>query len=717
MSAVEGDVLAQGDAAIIDECRDRYSRATDAESANRTEAITDLKFGDGDQWAQNLRDERFKDGRPYLTINLTDAMVRRVTNACRENRPRIKVHPVGDGADVQTAKVVDGLIRHIEATSGADYAYDTAVESAVRGGWGYIGIEGDYIDSNSFDQELKIIPFPNPFMCYMDPASRAPDGSDAEWFIESQMIKRTEYRQRFGHIDAAGWQYMGAGDDVADWSNKEELRLAKYWRIEREKDTLCLMSDGSNKYRSELPKADTMAAAGLMIVKTRPTLRRVVKCYLLTQSKILSTTTWPGKYIPRVPVYGRQLDINGAVMRKGMIRDLRDPARMYNYAQTAKTETYALQPKAPWLGPEGFMEGHEAAWRDANRKPIVALEYKPVRLDDGTYAPPPERQVPPQPNAGFAEWGESTKNDFLAVAGMAHDPGQDAKGETVSGIALRRRQGLADVAHYDFYDNLCRSLRHLGRIIVDLVPSYYDTPRIQRIIEEDGTPKSVNINEKQMDPMTQAVMKVKNDLTVGRYDIVVDTGPSYQTKREESAEAQLELLATPLGQMVSTAAGDLIIRGMDFPNADTIADRLQAMIPAAQMDAHSDLPPKAQTLIAGLQAQLKQANQKQLALELELQAKHGLEQMKQQGETQRVQMKEAAETERTRMELGTKVHDTVTKAHTAMHDTHVKAVTAHDVAEINVAGKLLDTHASAVHEKELAKIAASQAEKAEKRPE
>ncbi len=352
------------------------------------------------------------------------------------------------------------------------------------------------------------------------------------------------------------------------------------------------------------------------------------------------------------------------------------------------------------------MDGHENAWRDANRKPIVALEYKPIQLADGTWAPAPERQIPPQPNAGFAEWGESTKSDFLAVAGMSHDPGQDAQGEVVSGIAIKRREGLADVSNFDFYDNLTRSLRQLGRIIVDLVPVYYDTQRMIRIIREDGTPEVVTINEQQQDPMTQAVQKVKNDLTVGDYEVIVDTGPSYQTKREQSSEAQLELLGTPLGQMVATSAGDLVVRSMDFPNAESIADRLQSQIPAAQMDQHSDLPPKAQTIIAGLQAQLKQANQKSLAMELELQTKTGIEKMKQDGETQRLSMKEQGETHRAHIKAGT-----------AMHDTHVKAVTAHDVAEIHAGAQIINTHVEAAHNKELAKETAKAAESAEKRAE
>jgi hypothetical protein len=701
---MDRDALATGEQEIITECQERFGLAQEAETDNREQAVNDLKFGNGDQWEPYLRDERFSDQRPCLTINITDAMVRRVINACRQNRPRIKVHPVGDGADIQTAKLEDGLIRHIENLSGADHAYDCAVESAIRGGQGWIGLDHDFIDEKSFDQELEINAYPNPFMCYADPDSRAPDGSDMQWFIEREKLKRTDYKARFGEIDAS-WNFTGKGDNISDWSDKECIYIAKYWRIERVKDEAWLIATPQGPQsvlKSEIEKKK-IPLTGLMIAKKRDTERKRVMCYLLSPTRILGKLEWPGKHIPRFPVYGRRLDVNGKVSVKGMIRDLKDPARMYNYAQTAKTEAYALQPKAPWLIAEGQMEGHESAWRDANRKPIVALPYKPTANPDGSVTPPPQRQVPPQPNAGFAEWGDSTRNDFLAVAGMPHDPGQDTKGEVVSGIALRKREGISDVSHYDFYDNLTRTLRHLGRCIVDVVPYFYDTPRMQRIIRDDGTPETVMINEKTAEG-------VKNNLSVGRYDVYVDTGPSYQTKREESAEALLELITGTgkMGEMLAQSAADKVMRQFDFPDSDAIADRLISLIPAAQAEKQmGDMTPdQLKGMVAGLQAQLKQANQKGMALELELQSKHGLEQIKQRGET-----------ERTLIETRSHVHDTNTRANTAIHDTHVKAQTAINVAEIHEAGQLLNTNTEAAHDRAAAKEMVKAGETAEKKAE
>lgn len=696
------DKPAVSDSDILLECRERLRLSADAESPNRTEALTDLRFGNGDQWPVDIKRDRDTDARPCLTINITDAMVRRVTNALRENRPRIKCHPVGGGATIEVAKVINGLIRHIEAGSSADYAYDVGVESAVRAGWGYWRVGSKYVEENSFDQDLTIEAIRNPFTVYFDPASIAPDGSDAAWVIVSDMMRRDEYRIKYGEIDPSGWQFIGAGDQISDWSNKEEIRVAEYWRIVSKMDTLYLLSDGDTQFKRDLPRSDTMQAAGLKIVKERKVLRKFVEWHLVSATAILDSRDWPGKWIPIIPCYGRETDLNGQIHRKGMIRDLRDPARMVNYAKTTLTERIALTPKAPWLIAEGQMEGHEAAWRDANRKPIVALPYKPVLGPDGAVTPPPARQMPPPVEQGVTQWAQESQSDFMAVAGMPHDPDIDKRGEVVSGLALHKRQGLSDISHFDFYDNQTRSQRHTGIILLDLIPHFYDTQRMQRVIGDDGTPDTVTINEKQRNPETQAVEKVKNDVTTGKYDVVMDTGPGYQTKREEAADAMLQLLATPLGEMTAHVAGDVVVRAMDFPEADTIADRMAAMIPGAKIDKNSDIPPKAQMMIKGLQAQLQQANQKAMALELELKGKHGLEEMKQKGET-----------ERAKLAAATKVRDTDTRAHTAMFDTHVRSVTARDVAEIQAAGTMLNTHAEAAHEKEAAKELLKRAETAE----
>jgi hypothetical protein len=66
-----------------------------------------------------------------------------------------------------------------------------------------------------------------------------------------------------------------------------------------------------------------------------------------------------------------------------------------------------------------------------------------------------------------------------------------------------------------------------------------------------------------------------NDLSFGEYDVVVETGPSYTTKRVEAAESMMAFVqANP---QVAPVIGDLIAENMDWPGADKFATRLRKM--------------------------------------------------------------------------------------------------------------------------------------------
>ena len=244
---------AETDAQVFGECAERLKLAEEVESANRALAIDDLEFADGNQWPDDIFNSRKVQRRPCLTINHTATLIRRVVNNMREQRPRIKCHAVSD-ATTDDARVANGLIRHVETLSKASVAYDTAGESAVRIGWGYFRVVGEYVDEKSFDQELKIKPVRNALTGYIDPASSLPDGSDMDWFIFSEKMKKTAFKRMYPDIHLNDWTHGGQGDAPHQWESKEEIRLAEYYRIKRTKDTLYRLSTGQTIYKSEYRK-------------------------------------------------------------------------------------------------------------------------------------------------------------------------------------------------------------------------------------------------------------------------------------------------------------------------------------------------------------------------------------------------------------------------------------------------------------------------------
>ena len=265
-----------------------------------------------------------------------------------------------------------------------------------------------------------------------------------------------------------------------------------------------------------------------------------------------------------------------------LVRFAKDPQRMYNFWRTSMTESVALAPKAKWLLAEGQDEGHEQEWALANQKSSPILRYKQKDIE-GNPAPVPVRLQPEPPPAGIMESAAAISADLQMVIGIV-DPNQLPSGN-ISGKALAGQQNQVDLSNFHFYDNLSRSIRHTGKIILDLIPKIYDTQRVVRIIGADGTPDIVTLNQPVQ--TAEGIEKVLNDVTVGEYDVVMDTGPAFQTRRQQAVEAMMPLMAK---EEIFQAAGDLFFRNMDFPGADTIADRLAAMNPLAQIDPKSDIP-------------------------------------------------------------------------------------------------------------------------------
>lgn len=665
---------------IVTEMRRRLRLAQEADGGNRADMLEDIRFSFGEQWPAAMKMARQQEGRPALTINKTDTFVRSVVNNMRSQRPRIRVHPVSDGACVKKADVIEGLMRHIEVNSNADLAYDTAGEFQVRAGEGYWRVASRYVDDDSFDQELYIDRIRNPFTVYMDPSATMPDGSDAEWCLITSSMKKETFRKKYPRAKVADVNDLGPGDDKAVWASAENVVVAEYYRFEDRADELWLLSNGQKVLKSRAPMDEhgLLVTYNLRIAHRRQTTSRQLKWSLCTAVEELDSRDLPGKHIPVVRASGAEMIDNGKVIRFGMVRQLKDPQRMYNYWRTQETEFVALAPLAPWLIAEGQDEGHEDEWRTANRKSYSRLTYKPVHDEQGSPLPPPQRLTPQQIPAASVNAAMAASEDLKAVAGM-FDPALGAPGQETSGKMVQARQGQSDMSNYHFYDNLTRSIRHTGVILLDLIPHYYDTERVIRILGIDGVPQTVTINEKQRDQFG-AIQQVLNDVTVGTYDVVMDTGPGYQTKRQENSEMLLGLLKTM--PQVAQAAGDLVVRQMDFEAAQDVADRLEAVNPiaVAEKQLPKDLPDEAKKIIMHLQAQLQQAQQaaQQLMREKEakvfgeqvrgqaklasdqLWAQHESEQerIRQAGENRRLLAKEHAENVREEIRSRTKLEDT-----------------------------------------------------------
>jgi hypothetical protein len=641
--------------------------------SGRDDRLDDLRFLSGDQWPDQVKRMRDVEQRPCLTINKLPTFLHQVTNDQRMNVPSIKVSPVAN-ADEETANVVQGLIRHIEYSSNADVAYDTAVNSAAAIGVGYFRLVTDYCTPDTFDQEIKFKRIRNSFTVYFDPMSEEPDGSDARRCMISFRMPKSDFVKQHpqAQTPTEGFQ-AGAGDpNIKDWFGADFVRVAEFYRIEEEAAVLVELTNGETGYKDDLVKMPP----GVTIKRERQSTRPKVMWYKLTALEILEKTEIKCRWIPVFPVYGDEIDLDGKVIRSGIIRNAKDPAQMYNFWMTAATEEVALRPKTPYVGAEGQFEGYEDDWNQANTKSFSYLEYKPVDLN-GQLAPPPQRQPAADIPNGLLTMAMHANDNIKATTGL-FDSSLGALGNARSGVQERSQQRQGDMANFHFADNLNRTVRHVGRCIVNMLPSYYDAPRIVRIMGEDEKISSVEINKptQETDEQGQAITKILHDMSVGEYDIVVKAGPAYSTLREEAADSMIQFGKS--WPKLMDVAGDKVIRTMDWPGADEIADRVAKTIPAELRDDED-----------GQEQQPNVIQTPQGPIPVD-QVPQMLEQMNQQMQEMGKQLQDAQSgIAKAQVDAQAKVQQSQIDAESRVRVAEINAVSASDVAELNGLIKLL----------------------------
>jgi hypothetical protein len=609
---------------MLSTMRSRFTMAISAYSESREDELDDLRFMAGSpdnqwQWPADVLATRGSvqgqtiNARPCLTINKLPQHVRQVTNQQRQNRPSGKVIPADDNADVAVAEVFDGIIRHIEYMSDADVAYDTACDNQVTYGEGYIRLLTEYAREDSFDQDLRIGRVRNSFSVYMDPTIQDPCGSDAQWCFITEDLLKAEYERMFPDAQPiSSIMATGIGDQsMSQWISENTVRIAEYFYLDHQKATLNLYPGNVTAFKGS-PQDAQLKAMFEKPVRTRVVDRRKVMWVKTNGYEVLDEREWLGKYIPVVRVVGNEFEVDGRLFVSGLVRNAKDAQRMYNYWTSQEAEMLALAPKAPFVAYGGQFEGYEMQWKTANTTNWPYLEVNPDVTDGaGNVLPLPQRSQPPMAQTGLIQAKMGAAEDIKSTTGQ-YNASLGQQGNERSGKAILARVQEGDTGTYHYVDNLGRAIRHITRQLVDLIPKVYDTERIARIIGVDGEVGMAKINPQQpeavraiQDAAGNVIEKIYNP-TVGIYDVVITTGPSYLTKRQEAVEAMANILQT--SPQLWQVAGDLFIKNMDWPGAQEMSDRFRKILDPKVL-AEDDKSPELQSAQQMIEALTQQLNQ------------------------------------------------------------------------------------------------------------
>jgi len=588
--------------------KEMLERASDAmtfDTEQRRQCVEDMKFAfvAGHQWDAHLTAKRRN--KPNYEFNRVRQLIRRVTGQQLKNKPEIKCRASND-EDVDTAEVLNGMIKNIEVDSSADNAYDTAFQWSCGGGYGVLRVKSDYESPDTFDQCLKIEAVLDPMTVFCDPSARKFDRSDARYWFISELIPKATFTARWPNAEVVDFD-VARTDSDSDllWCTEDMVRIAEYWYAEKQPKTILLLSDGSivdeedyegyQKAQSDALKATPPATpdpnappppagasatpppqapaapAAVTIKSTREVDVDVIySCPVSGNGKLEEPTKWGGSMIPIVPQWGDLISIDGKQIYSGMTRFARDSQTIHNFEMSSMVEVVAKLPNSPLKATPAMIKGLESYYER------LGYDDPPVLLFNADPNAPggPSREPMAQLPSALANLSNITVDEMKATTGV-YDASVGNQSNETSGRAIMARNAQAEVVNFVYVDNQVKALKRLGEILVDAIPHYYDAERSIRILGPDLAEKYVTINKMVTDPVTGKEY-VENDLSRGKYDVTVTVGKSYETARMELAEFAQTVAQTP--GPVGAIGQYLMMKSMDVPGIDDAVEWIRTAL-------------------------------------------------------------------------------------------------------------------------------------------
>lgn len=601
------------------EVRELWKNAEEADKDNREAALNDLRFAAGEHWDEQVRQyrervgiERYGFPLPCLTVNNIPALIGQVTGDRRANEVAVKVLPNEEG-DKETADVRAEIIRSIEVRSKAQRTYLSSFGTMVNCGVSNFRVDLDYAYDDVFERDIFIRPIPNPMAVLWDPQAVDPTGRDADHCFVVDRISKDEHKRRFKDAKDSSLEAPGLKED--GWTEGDTVRVVEYWKMIEKKRTIAMLMSpqGGDPVTEDVTEMDEKLWKPRLIVNPttgkamlRESPRKFATMVFTNgQEELSDPYELPLCRFPIIRVSGQEMWVADKRVRFGLVRFARDPARLKDYMRSVIAEKLMLSTRANFMAPASSVEGRESDWPNT-------LVYN----DAATAVPTPITGNDLAAMVNEAQW---YAEDIKDVTGI-FDASRGQRSNETSGIAIQRRQQEGDIATIGYHDMMDASQQEAGEVVNDLLGLAYDTTRTLRLIGANQAIKFLKVNDPN-DPYSV-------DLSKGRYDVTISTGPAYMTRRME-ASAQLLELAGQSPQLVQIA-GDKIIESLDIPDGDEIAARVKRSIPPQilgdEADDNMSDEEKQQKAQAAQEAQQKQQIQEKMTFDMasaELRLKNG----------------------------------------------------------------------------------------------
>lgn len=695
---------------LLERAKRCFKLASEAYQRQRDRESEDLRFQVPDlQWDSASRAQRSGSNaggvatppRPILSISKLDQPIQLVLNTARAAKLGVSIHPVSETADDDTAEVMQGIYNRIQRDSKAEDARLWALDRAVKAGRGAyrVNTRWDEDAPETFDQEIVIERILLQEMVYFDPAAQRSDFSDGEYAFVAAWVQLDTFKRL----------YPNATFSKADGGEFADLAGADPEWVRGDGDSKAVLV---TEYFYKVHDTETVDIGG----RVRERDKVSVRWCKVTCHEVLEEQDWNGRYIPIIPVIGRELQPFDSERRwVGMIGPSKDGQKLYNFAASSLVERMMLEPKVPYLIAEGQIEGYEPEWQQANVRNLPYLPYKPTTLG-GAPVPPPQRMQIDQSGMSLAMMALQESDSFMQATTMVNAWSKGQANRNESGRKVLALQQQTDEGTSHWVSNLADAVALEAKIVLDLMPAIYDRPgRVARIIGDEDDTKTVMLNASfvmgqngRPQPAQDGQQGAKRyDLRGGGYTTSVSIGKSFQTRLQQGAE-EFGVLLQAMPPELQVLLLPTYMRFRDTPGAKEAADVLakyrDSKFPGLVDD--KDGTPTPEQLQAQLQAMQQQAQLMQAQLQQAMQAIQ-TDQAKQQAMLQKAEMDAQAKVEVARMQQEAAARDDALKLQLERMNQQFEAVQA----QLDRAHKAQLAREEMAHEVAMAEVAARQAQR------
>lgn len=633
-------ISAQEEETISSTQWDRYVRARDnghvdfIDLAKKCDA-----YYQGEQWDTADITALDAEGRPALTINTILPTVNTVLGEQASRRADIRFKP-RRGADQQTADTLTKLFMQIADNNKLDWMEQQVFsDGLIMDGRGYFDVRIDF--SDNMQGEVRITA-KDPLDIILDPDAKEYDPKTWNEIFETKWMTLDEIEELYGRKQADKLLFIaengqtfgrdsveyyetrfGDTDDSDDYigtttSSDQEYRSIKSLRvIERQYKKLTRIDcfvDRQNGDMRPVPEnwsdAKAKKFAKQYDLEIYSKMKKRVR-WTVTCDKVVLFDDWsPYDEFTIVPFF--------AYFRRGrpfgMVRNLLSPQEQLNKVTSQELHIVNTTANSGWLVESGSLSSMQVEdLEEHGAETGLVLEYNRGSTPPGKIPP---NQIP----TGLDRISQKAANNIKEISGI-NDSMLGTDSAEVSGIAIQAKQNRGVIMIQVPLDNLKKTRLYLAEKVLNLVQQYYTEERVVMITNEEDPMKPnqpMIINQDMGD-------SIVNDITLGEYDVIVNTSPS----RDSFDEVQFAE-ALNLRQVGVAIPDDAIVEYSHLNRKEALAKRIRQLT--------GQEPPTPE------QAQMMQVQQQMAMQQLQLEiSKLEAEVMKLQSEAQ-MNMAKAEET-------------------------------------------------------------------------